>query len=275
MNTWTDSEGYARQAAKVDSRGEALMLAFMWPERDGWTIIAQHPLDIYRIDLAVPEAKVAVEVNSLGAHGSAAAMAHDARRRTVLARLGWETVELPSQEVFTKGYIMLAERVLPAIAERLPKAWRPSKPRAESHTGTPDADFAKHSRNLLATLHDGPPDPMRPLKLSPTHEALADRTALELLGIDLLLIVLDQPPLLAEEPIVEALRLVGGPVALGLTALRSATRNGIVNVHAFLGECPAILHPLAVRRLAEPVYETLDDARAAAAGPVAKIGGSA
>ena len=54
MNPWTDSPDFAREAAKVESAGEALMLTLLWWRRAGWTVVTQKPIEQYRIEVPTP-----------------------------------------------------------------------------------------------------------------------------------------------------------------------------------------------------------------------------
>jgi very-short-patch-repair endonuclease len=252
------------------------MLAMMWPERDGWTIVCQHPLDPYRIDIAVPEAKVAVEVNSFGAHGSAAAMAHDAKRRTVLSLQGWETVELPSQEVFLFAYRLLAERVLPIVKRRLSPAYQPPMPRPSGKAKPPldTAETAAHGKALLAALEAQTSDNWPSVVLGPSQRELANRGTTELAGIRLLNVVLTSPRLAHDPGIAAALTAIDGPVSLAAAALRKSMIADVIDKAAFLRACPALLQPFAASCLREPACDNDDDAMASARAILATLGGA-
>lgn len=276
MNRWSDPEAFGREAAKVESRGEALMLAMMWPERDGWSIVTQYPIPPYRIDIAVPELRLAVEVNSFGAHGTAKAMAHDAKRRTDLALQGWETVELPSQEVFLRGAEMLIERVLPLIAKRLPAKPPAPRPSGSHRVVVPlnAESAAAYGRALLATLADGPGSE-EGLRLSASQRALAGRSAAEYVGIELLGIVFDRPPLIYDPSVSETLGNIEGPVALAAAAVHFSMHYDTFDREMYLRRCPALLHPFSADRLGSPLFgDDVGTAMSQATALVARLRGA-
>lgn len=55
---------------------------------------------VYRLDLAYPELKLAVEYDGQEHHTSSADRAHDQRRRDYLRRLGWTIVVLTTEDVY-------------------------------------------------------------------------------------------------------------------------------------------------------------------------------
>lgn len=101
------------------------------------------------------------------------------------------------------------------------------------------------------------------LHLTASQRAIAGRSPLEYLGIDLLLVALDCPALLDDERVADALSLIDGPVALAAAAARSCLRGGRLDVPEFLARCPALLHGLAAERVANPYYADADLARVA------------
>lgn len=153
MNEWADPESYGREAAKVVSRGEAMMLAVLWPERKGWSIKCQFELEGYFIDLAIPEAHLAVEVDSFAAHGSSKAMEHDAVRSNRMLAVGWATVRYPSQRVLMSAW-QCASDVLGHIGRRVKVPHRAPVPRAEPLPPAPydPVAVARGANELLSAL---------------------------------------------------------------------------------------------------------------------------
>ena len=269
MNPWNDSDGFAREARKVESAGEATLLSLLWWRRDGWTVRAQEPIEQYRIDLFVPEAGVAIEVDSFGGHGSAEAMERDARKRNLVVARGWAPLAFSAQQALFRSQDALADAL--AVINGRMMAKRPATPPARPRP-VDLADFAAGGRALLAALQDGPSDD---LVLSASHRVLANRGAAEYLGVELLQVVLDCPELVRDDDIGPALDAIEGPVALAAQALREALPpGGTLDRAAFLQRCPALLQPVAARRLDAPVVAGLEAARAQAVSVLDRLGGT-
>lgn len=117
-NPWNDSDGFAREAAKVESAGEAVLLSLLWWRRDGWTARAQHPIGDYRIDLFIPEAGLAIEVDSFEAHGSGGAQERDAQKRNLIVARGWAPLSFSARQALFRSQETLAT-VLARVNERL------------------------------------------------------------------------------------------------------------------------------------------------------------
>lgn len=117
-NPWTDSDDYAREAAKVESAGEALLLTLLWWRRDGWTVRAQHSVEQYRIDLFIPEVGVAIEVDGFEGHASGGAMERDAAKRNLVVSRGWAPLTFSARQTLFRQHETLAT-VLAAIGGRL------------------------------------------------------------------------------------------------------------------------------------------------------------
>jgi very-short-patch-repair endonuclease len=139
MNLWSDSEAYARQAAKVESAGEAVLLTLLWWRRAGWTVRAQEPIDRFRIDLFIPEAGIAIEVDSFEAHGSAALMERDATKRNLIVARGWAPLSIPAQDALYRPH---HERVLPRIMSVIGSRLPPARPRLKTSAPMPEEDHA-------------------------------------------------------------------------------------------------------------------------------------
>jgi very-short-patch-repair endonuclease len=261
MNHWNDSDGFASEARKVESAGEALLLALLWWRRAGWTVRAQEPLDQFRIDLFVPEAGVAIEVDSFGGHSSNTDMERDARKRNLVVARGWAPLSFSAQQTLFDSQNTLAHALSVITGRMLAK--RPEAP-PRAPVPAPDVSVAvAGSRAVLASLTPGPLD--NELHLSPSHRVLANRSAAEYLGIELLEVVFDCPALIRDADIGATLAAIDGPVALAGAALREAQPlGGEFDRARFLRHCPALLHPIAVRRLNGATCTSVDDARSAA-----------
>lgn len=165
MNDWSDTEDLGRQAAKTESAGESVLLSLLWWRRRGWTVRTQHPIAGYRIDLVVPEARVAIEVDSMEGHGSGTAMEHDAEKRNLVVAGGWAPLTFSARQTLFKPHDTLA-RVLAEVERRLPPTTkRPSEVLREAkHHRRLDLSPAQIETNiegvagLLSVLANGPCD---------------------------------------------------------------------------------------------------------------------
>lgn len=251
MNPWSDSPDFAREAAKVESAGEALMLTLLWWRRAGWTVVTQKPIEQYRIDLFVPEAGVAIEVDSFAGHGSNAAMERDAKKRNLVVAKGWAPLAFSAQQAMFHSHDTLAA-ILSTIEGRLPLAKRPGPAPSSLPSEAPMGleELARRGREFIASLYVGPDDPA--LVLSPTHRAMGGRTHREMLGVELLGLALKHPALLKNDAITEAMASIDGPVALAASRLRETCVGGRINRTAFLDLVPAILRPVAEERIDGP-----------------------
>ena len=70
------------------------------PPEVQWKIHGPSGVVRYRIDLAYPELKLAIEYDGRDHHTSAADRAKDARRRKALRRLGWTVLVLTASDVY-------------------------------------------------------------------------------------------------------------------------------------------------------------------------------
>lgn len=264
MNPWSESEAFAREARKVESAGEALLLALLWWRRNGWTVRSQEPIEQYRIDLFVPEAGVAIEVDSFGGHGSNDAMERDARKRNLVVARGWAPLAFSAQQTLFRSHDALTD-ALAVIESRMGKP-RPGAAPRRPQSGPPDApsvaDFAAGGRALLAALSD----PLaETVCLSVSQRALANRSDLELLGMRALGTIFDCPEVIRRAPyVLDLLEQISGPVALTAAALRRHYQGDVLNDAAFLRDCPALLYHSATARLLFPLFPTMETAMDAA-----------
>lgn len=259
MNPWTDSPGFAQQAAKCESAGETILLAMLWWRRSGWTVRAQEPLEEFRIDLFIPEAKVAIEVDSFGGHGSAKDMERDARKRNLAVARGFAPLSYSAQQAVFHPHDALAD-ILANVSRRMP-AKRPGPARTrppEPADGGPiltKAELAAKCREFVASAEARAKETATApvVHLSASQRAFANRGEAECDGVELLGVVLDCPALIHDEQISEMLRNTDGPVSLAAVALGASVSSGNLDRAAFLRDCPALLQPIALRRLATPV----------------------
>ncbi len=90
---------------------------------------------IYRLDLAYPELKLAIEYDGEEHHTSSDDRAHDLRRRDYLRRLGWTIVVLTAADVY--GRDPQAAVIVRRERDRLLQAATPPAPRRQSVRDTP------------------------------------------------------------------------------------------------------------------------------------------
>lgn len=249
MNPWADSEAYAREAAKVESAGEAVLLALMWWRRADWTVIAQKPIEQYRIDLFVPEAGVAIEVDSFAAHSTNAAMEKDAKKRNLVVARDWAPLAYSAKQALFDSQNTLAD-ILATVGRRLPGAPRraagPVEPRAKV---AELAELARGFRGVLSSLEGGPPEDAANLRVSPSQLELPER---ERIGVELLRLLFDYPDMQEDAAVHAALAGIGGAVSDGAVALWRHTKDGEIDHESFLRDCPALLCPMAVECFAMP-----------------------
>lgn len=167
-NPWTDSDAYAREAAKVESAGEALLLTLLWWRRDGWTVRAQHPIGDYRIDLFIPEAGVAIEVDGFEGHSSGGALERDAQKRNLVVARGWAPLSFSARQTLFRSHDTLAT-VLATVGARLDaRKVRTGVVAAERRTPRAEVNLelaVARGNDLLRTLAEAtdPADDGRPL----------------------------------------------------------------------------------------------------------------
>jgi very-short-patch-repair endonuclease len=123
---WTDINSLCWELMKTETSTEAQLLVMLWAERDGWTVRAQHEVLSYRVDLAIPEARLAVEVDGHDWHSTAAAMANDLDRQNALVSAGWMPYRCPASKVFV-GAGPAARRIA-ALARQQLSALRQPRP---------------------------------------------------------------------------------------------------------------------------------------------------
>lgn len=62
-------------------------------------LVPQHPVGRYKIDFALPDIKVGVELDGFASHSSTTAIAKDRRRQRELEAAGWRIIRFGGQEV--------------------------------------------------------------------------------------------------------------------------------------------------------------------------------
>lgn len=268
MNPWNDSDAFAREAAKVESAGEAVLLALLWWRRAGWTVRTQERVLTFRIDLVVPEAMVAIEVDSFEGHGSGSAMEHDARKRNAVVAAGWAPLTFSARDTLFRSQDTLAD-ILAHVERRLrDRAPRPSE--AAPRPAFDPAAFVMGARGLVEAMEQT----FAPVKAAPSWRGFADRSPRERLALELVGVALVCPRVL-DEPAVDAALKNNGIVALATAeTIRKHAHGGTLNRRPFLADCPAYMSAFAFEVLHAPFETVAADARARALDLARQIGGA-
>lgn len=166
---WNDLDGLAREVAKTETPGEAMLLCGLWGSRHGWRPRAQHEVAGFRVDIAVPEAKVAIESDGFAHHSSAADLERDHARQNGLVAAGWTPLRYTAQQSFlTTGQCAVSalREINKRLKGRSSAQPRPEEPRfAAELTSEQRAGLVDGAKALLAALEardpDAPPPPRR------------------------------------------------------------------------------------------------------------------
>jgi DNA primase len=124
-------------------------------------------------------------------------------------------------------------------------------------------------RGALATAEDVPggadSSPQRPNAPRPNDQTL--RVGLEILGA-----LLDHSQLLDSPELSESAGFLEGDIAAAVAAARSTmTGHPVLAIEQFLAKIPGSIHSFAASRLAAPLYEKIEDARAVLLQNVTKL----
>jgi very-short-patch-repair endonuclease len=63
-------------------------------------LIRQYPVQTYRIDFALPEKKVAIELDGHEYHKTQEQRTYDAQRERTLQELGWQVIRFTGTEIY-------------------------------------------------------------------------------------------------------------------------------------------------------------------------------
>jgi len=111
-------------ADRADSAAERLLVAILRGAGIGGWVLG-HPFGPWRIDLAFPEQKVAVEVDGWAWHVDADRFRTDRRKQNALVRAGWDPLRFTWHDLDRRPAAVLDE-----IEETLRLAEAPSRPRS-------------------------------------------------------------------------------------------------------------------------------------------------
>jgi len=97
----TNPNDFNAQFTKCESKMEERFLLAAWPVlRQYGRVVTQHPLGSYRLDVALPERKICIEVDGRDYHIKPEQVDNDKRRDRVLMRSGWITIRYPGREIY-------------------------------------------------------------------------------------------------------------------------------------------------------------------------------
>ncbi|MCY9007217.1 endonuclease domain-containing protein [Peribacillus frigoritolerans] len=88
---------YFDQLDKCQSPIEKRVLKALWM-RD-YKATSQYPIRRYRIDVALPEYRLAIECDGAAFHSSKKAKAHDRKRDAYLRSIGWKTLRFSGSKI--------------------------------------------------------------------------------------------------------------------------------------------------------------------------------
>jgi len=93
--------GFDAQLALCDSPMEKRFLRAAWPVLSHrWRVVTQYPLAGYQIDVALPDLRIAIEVDGRDYHTKPQQVDDDKRRDRHLMLRGWLTIRYPGSEIY-------------------------------------------------------------------------------------------------------------------------------------------------------------------------------
>jgi very-short-patch-repair endonuclease len=154
---WTDLDSLAREVRKTETPGEAMLLCGIWGWRKGWRPRAQYEVAGHRVDIAVLEARVAIESDGFDHHSSNADLERDHAQQNAIVAAGWTPLRYTAQQSFlTSG--QSATAALREINRRLKGGPQLQMRPSPTPRGLPDlteeqrAALVDGAKALLATL---------------------------------------------------------------------------------------------------------------------------
>lgn len=153
---WDDLDRLAHELVKTQGRPEALLLVALWPERNGWSVRAQHEVLSYRLDLAIPEARLFVEIDGHEWHSSNSAMGSDHERQNQLVAAGWTPHRCSAARAFVSPGPVAMKIVARVKTLLSPVRAVPRPGVAKIRDRSPVIDPAVGAAQLLKALEAGP-----------------------------------------------------------------------------------------------------------------------
>jgi hypothetical protein len=68
-------------------------------------LVCQYPIGRYRVDFAIPDEKIAIEIDGREFHSTADQLTKDARRQREIQSLGWTVIRFSGSEIYENAYI--------------------------------------------------------------------------------------------------------------------------------------------------------------------------
>lgn len=146
---WSDLGSLADELRKTETPGEALLLVALWSKREKWRPRAQHPVGAYRVDIAIPEAKLAIESDGHRFHSTNEQLEADATRQNALVAEGWTPLRFSAAQAFLRP-ADVAEQIAKEARKRVAPR-RPPPPSAPEQPMDP-AVAAAQAQKLLDAL---------------------------------------------------------------------------------------------------------------------------
>lgn len=102
--------GFEEQVSKCESEMERRFLKAAWPILTQYgRLVTQHPLSGYRIDLAIPDCRIAIEIDGYDYHSTKEQLTADARRQRALTAARWTVVRFTGREIYAGAANCAAE----------------------------------------------------------------------------------------------------------------------------------------------------------------------
>lgn len=157
---WTDLGALCREIQKTETPGEAMVLCGLWGSRDGWEPRAQHEVAGYSIDVAIPQARVAIESDGFDHHSKNVDLERDHERQNDLVAAGW----VPLRYSAKKAYLTSGQCAVDALREinkrlrgRPEQQERPQPLRPQRMTEEERVEGLALAKAFLKSLAAGPP----------------------------------------------------------------------------------------------------------------------
>lgn len=170
---WVESaSALAREIQKTESRPEAILLVALWGERAKWRLVTQYQIGDYRVDIAIPEAHIAIEVDGHEWHRTNGDMVNDLDRQNAITYAGWTVLRFPASRIFAASGKYLPE-IVREVRKRVKDASHPPPPKVPEPEPLPELSTQiDGGLYLLEALSkkDFDPDsvPLIPRRRSPT-----------------------------------------------------------------------------------------------------------
>jgi very-short-patch-repair endonuclease len=96
-NVKVQIDPYTREYYKTESPIERRLFKALWSLN--YPVVCQYPFYRYRLDLAIPALKIAIEADGKAYHSSPKQKAHDRKRDAYLKLHGWQTLRFSGSQI--------------------------------------------------------------------------------------------------------------------------------------------------------------------------------